>query len=251
MSLRAMLWALEDAPVNDTSALVILWALADRASDDGRSAYPSVEWIADRARCSTRTVHRHLRTLEQDGLISRGDQQIVAHFRADHRPVVWDLNLSARRGDNLSRRDTRDAHGVTPVTERGDTVVTQTVPLPTGETVPVTVPSSGPSSEPAILGIAFDQFWSIYPRKVGKEAARKAWMKACRKTAPLTILAGAERYRDDRTRVPQYTAHPTTWLNAGRWADEDVARPESLVEADRRSGTQWTHGMDFMGGAGS
>lgn len=242
MSLRAMLWALESAPVTDTSALVILWALADRASDDGRSAYPSVEWIADRARCSTRTVHRHLRTLEADGLISRGDQQMVAHFRADHRPVVWDLNLSLERGDNLARRDTGGIHGVSPVTSRGDTGGTQTVPSPTGKTVPVTVPSSG---------AWFEEFWSTYPRRVGKDAARKAWARVTKATDPQVVIDGAARYRDDRTRVPQYTAHPTTWLNAGRWADEDVARPESIAEKDRRAGTQWTDGMDFTGGAGS
>lgn len=236
MSLRAMLWALEDAPATDATALLILWALADRAADDGRAAYPSVDWIAERARCSTRTVHRHLRTLEDGGLIRRGDQQLVAHFRADHRPVVWDLNLDISRGDNLSRGDTGGSHGVTLVTERGDTVVTQTVPLPTGETVPVTTPVV-PGVDRAA---AFDKFWAVYPKKVGKEGARRKWSSATRKVAPDVIIAGAERYRDDPTRTPQYTAHPTSWLNAGRWDDEVTPAKPDDGYADH-----WANGGTF------
>lgn len=66
----------------------------------------------------------------------------------------------------------------------------------------------------------FDEFWSVYPRKVGKGHARKAWEKAIQKTSPTTIIAGATKYRDDRHRDPQFTAHPSTWLNGERWDDQ-------------------------------
>lgn len=97
MSLRAMLWVMNDAPAKNHAELAILYALAERADDQGRCSWPSQEWIADRARCSVRTVRRHLVAMEERGLIYRGDQRYVAHIRKDRRPIVWTVNLRAVR----------------------------------------------------------------------------------------------------------------------------------------------------------
>ena len=99
-----MSWVMNEAPVEDARQLLILYALADRAHDDGTCAWPSQEWIAERARCTSRTVRNHLQKLEDDGLISRGDQQHVAHIRKDRRPIVWDLNLDKVRAEILTGR---------------------------------------------------------------------------------------------------------------------------------------------------
>lgn len=72
-------------------------------------------------------------------------------------------------------------------------------------------------------GAGFDRFWAIYPKKVGKESARKAFERA-RKKAPLaSLLTAVERQkcssqwsRDNG----QYIPNPATWLNQGRWEDE-------------------------------
>lgn len=116
-----MNWALTFAPVENAQEHVILIALADRAHDDGTCAWPSQDWLARRARCSTRTVRRHLKSMEDRGLIRRGDQRHVEHIRSDSRPIVWDLDLTqftpppapddlpmktpAQRPDNLSPRE--------------------------------------------------------------------------------------------------------------------------------------------------
>lgn len=65
----------------------------------------------------------------------------------------------------------------------------------------------------------WDEFWKIYPLKVGKGAALKAFDKAIRRATPQEIIDGAKRYADDPNRNPGYTAHAATWLNADRWAD--------------------------------
>ncbi len=70
----------------------------------------------------------------------------------------------------------------------------------------------------------FDRFWSVYPRREAKAAARKAWNKAILRVDSERILAGAAKYRDQPGREPQFTAHAATWLNADRWDDEPVAR---------------------------
>jgi hypothetical protein len=68
---------------------------------------------------------------------------------------------------------------------------------------------------------AFAQFWAVYPRKVGKLDAEKAFDKALERTDAETLLAGARCYAGDRAgQDPKYTKHPTTWLNKDCWADE-------------------------------
>jgi hypothetical protein len=68
----------------------------------------------------------------------------------------------------------------------------------------------------------FDDFWVVYPRKVEKKTARAKWDAAIKRATPAEIIAGAERYRDDPRRTPQYTKHPTTWLNGDCWGDEPI-----------------------------
>lgn len=100
MSLRAILWVMEDAPVENLGELAVLYALAERANDDGACAWPSQEWLAHRARCTDRTVRNHLRSLESRGVIRKGNPKFVEHVPANRRPTVWDLNLSASRPEN-------------------------------------------------------------------------------------------------------------------------------------------------------
>lgn len=70
----------------------------------------------------------------------------------------------------------------------------------------------------------FAAFWRVYPRRVGKESARKAFAKAARNTDPTEIIAGAVSFAAQREGEDvQYTAYPATWLNAGRWQDETTA----------------------------
>ena len=100
MSLKAIIWVMEDAPVENHGELAVLYALADRANDDGTAAYPSQEWISYRARCTDRTVRNHLKNLEGREVIRRGDQSLVSHFPVNRRPIVWDLNYRAVRPEN-------------------------------------------------------------------------------------------------------------------------------------------------------
>ena len=81
----------------------------------------------------------------------------------------------------------------------------------------------GTSQSPANL---FIHFWLLYPRKVGKGDAEKAFMAAIKETPPDAILAGIRRYADqvrqDGTQ-PKYVKYPAGWLRARRWLDEDEA----------------------------
>jgi len=83
--------------------------------------------------------------------------------------------------------------------------------------------SKPPASTPRLPPTLFDQFWEWYPRKVGKEAAKKAWDKARTKTDQQHILQGLENYRlDPNLPAKEFIPHPATWLNEGRWDDEPL-----------------------------
>lgn len=76
------------------------------------------------------------------------------------------------------------------------------------------------------LTAEFREFYAVYPLKKGKIAAEKAFEKARRKFEFSVILAGAQRFAGERMgEDPRYTAHPSTWLNEGRWEDEPDRKP--------------------------
>lgn len=68
----------------------------------------------------------------------------------------------------------------------------------------------------------FDEFWSQYPLRRAKKKARAAFEKALKEGAsPHEIVSGAMRYAAERDgQDPQFTKHPTTWLNGACWEDE-------------------------------
>src|SRR5205823_2940917 len=43
----------------------------------------------------------------------------------------------------------------------------------------------------------FDEFWAVFPRRVGKQDAKNAFAKAIKLTTAQTIIDGASRYRYD------------------------------------------------------
>ena len=70
----------------------------------------------------------------------------------------------------------------------------------------------------------FNTFWAIYPKKVAKADARKAWAQTKDIRPELTNLLNAvkaacktEAWMKDGGK---YIPHPATWLRGERWDDE-------------------------------
>ncbi len=75
----------------------------------------------------------------------------------------------------------------------------------------------------------FDRFWSAYPRKTGKDAARKAFARRKVNDELLQQMLDAieaQKQSEQWTRNGgQFIPHPATWLNQGRWQDETEPLP--------------------------
>ena len=74
--------------------------------------------------------------------------------------------------------------------------------------------------EPDIV-VTFDDFWSLYPRRVAKKDARRAWDRISPRLHPSILTALFEWARIWNARgEPEFIPHPATWLNGERWEDD-------------------------------
>jgi hypothetical protein len=92
--------------------------------------------------------------------------------------------------------------------------------------------SLNPSPAPVDAGELFARFWKLYPRKVGKDKAEKAWAKLKLTEALFdTIIKALAKHsltpgwtKDNGQFIP----HASTWLNGKRW-DDEIADGKSNV----------------------
>ena len=81
----------------------------------------------------------------------------------------------------------------------------------------------------------FDKFWKVYPKKVAKADARKAWeqTKAIRPDIETVIKAvqAASRTEQWMRGAGQFIPHAATWLRGERWEDQhEVVLPDVVNE---------------------
>jgi len=68
----------------------------------------------------------------------------------------------------------------------------------------------------------FEDFWSVYPRKVGKAMAKKAWLKMVRSEDVQRAIAEniEQRVLQGEWSDVKFIPHPSTYLNQERWEDD-------------------------------
>jgi len=80
----------------------------------------------------------------------------------------------------------------------------------------------------------FDEFWTVYPRRVQKRRAEAAWLAARRRGIdPELLIKSAHRFAESKANEDlRFVPHPATWLNSGAYDDEP--EPPPLATTDRR-----------------
>lgn len=143
----------------------------------------------------------------------------VIHDYWEYQPskarVVADRAANAERQKNWRERNAlhEPNNGSSNGVSNGGSNKTPSRPVPK---------ESSTNSLTADQAAEFDEFWTVYPRRKAKDAARKAYASALKRGAHEEILEGAVAYRDEcqrEQRAEQYIAHASTWLNQGRWKD--------------------------------
>ena len=87
--------------------------------------------------------------------------------------------------------------------------------------------------------VTFDDFWSIWGKKVARSDAEKAWTKAVRSVDPQVIVDAAKALWESPFRPEkQFIPYPATWLNREQWTDPAPEPPEAS-KAKSRPNTDW------------
>jgi hypothetical protein len=82
----------------------------------------------------------------------------------------------------------------------------------------------------------FDTFWESVWRKTGKDAAWKAYERRIKQGIKPEILLGAAIAQGPYLSLNSSPIHPTTWLNQGRYLDEEEAyRPRDGPKSVQKS----------------
>lgn len=82
-----------------------------------------------------------------------------------------------------------------------------------------------PKRVPRSYSEGFKTWWAIYPKKVGKGAAWRAWQRvATSSEARAAIMEATPRFAA-MVRQSQFVPNPATWLNESRWEDDHADSP--------------------------
>ena len=86
---------------------------------------------------------------------------------------------------------------------------------------------SNPATEPD----PFDQFWKLYPRRVAKADARKAWAKIRAEDRQKILEVLPDHLKQDQWTKDggQFIPYPASWLNGERWEDDLVIQIKSQL----------------------
>ena len=106
---------------------------------------------------------------------------------------------------------------------QGDYGKWRPVPKKTRGTKKGKPPSPKKTTMDAALKRSFDIFWPVYPRKVAKKRALKAWLKIKPDEELVEKIVDAVKAHaktDQWTKEDgHYIPHPASWLNDARWND--------------------------------
>jgi hypothetical protein len=193
----------------DGRAKLVLIGIANHHGDNG--AWPSIATLARYANASERSIKRDLKYLEEIGEISVevNGSDFGGQYKTNKYWILlpgvtnWESGVTGQvsRGDRLGKS------GVTDVAHK-------------------------PLKETYInLYAHFEEFWNMYPRKVSKRAALKAFELALGRASFDDIQGGVIRYAHDKNLPPQeFIPYPTTWLNGDRWGDAPLPERQKTKE---------------------
>lgn len=237
MSVEAITVVLHHSHAKGTAKLVLI-GIANHDGDGG--SWPAIATLAKYANVDARSVQRAISSLVDLGELAVHAQDGGVRKTPDHlRPNRYTILISCPPGCDRGAQHRVTLVSPHPVAQvsPGDAGVTP--PGDAGVTPPVTLvspepsfnqpiePSNTQSATPAgrfvtpIGPQAFDAFWTVYPRKVGKATAAKAFTSACNRAAATDIIDAARRMAaDPNLPAARFIPHPTTWLNRDGWGDD-------------------------------
>jgi hypothetical protein len=219
MSIEAVSLVLNQSRATGRAKLVLL-GIANHLGDQG--AWPSISTLARYANASERSVKRDIQELVELGELKVELQN--APTRHQYKTNLYWITISsgvtestAGVTDWVSRGDSSGKSGVTPV---GTQNIILTI------------------KEPSLKSDLdkFETFWTLYPKKVAKADAQKAWKQVLKKKTADEMITLVKAYSESKLPDHQFIPYPASWLNKGLY--EAVEMQENKPLPKRRIGLE-------------
>lgn len=227
LSSEALGWVYKHSPYRGARLAVHL-AVADSVNDmHDYEMYARQAWIAAKARVGRQVVNDALAEMVADGLLMLLEDNAAARKPNRYRllmpslAVVFDMSSGTTRG----RPDMSSE--ATPHVVQGDMNMSSEA---------TQNPSKNPREENTggtlFSEAGFEDFWNVYPHKVGKPSARRAWKRATKRCGdPGTLVERARWYAANTLGYQaKYMKNAAGWLDDDRWATEHRPREDGEYE---------------------
>jgi hypothetical protein len=211
VSIEAVSLVLNKSKATGRAKLVLL-GIANHLGDQG--AWPSISTLARYANASERSVKRDIQELVELGELKVELQN--APTRTQYKTNLYWLtigsgvtDLASGVTDWVSRGDSSGKSGVTPVGTQNINITIKEPSIETGKD-------------------KFDEFWKLYPKKIAKADALKAWNKAIKRKSPDDLLKLTKLYAEGKLPEMTYIPYPASWLNKELYESVEVTEAKPL-----------------------
>lgn len=236
-----------------------LLAMADWCNDLGGSLHPSVSTVAKKINRTEKQAREILHRLISEGWImvignenggkpgqSRKYQINVEKLLTPPASVTPTPNVDVTPNvsvtPNVCVPDPSRQRSFTPPASVSLTTIEPPIEPPVITPLP-----------PKTVDHQFQAFWIAYPKKVGKEPARKVWMKLTNQEKLLDTIIPALAWQSSTEQWAknngQYIPNPATYLSQQRWLDErpSTAHPKltAIGQKSANAATRWLDSQGF------
>ena len=221
MSIEALTVVLHHSRAKNSAKVVLMGIANHYHPDDDRGAWPSQDLLARYANVTDRQVRKCI-----GQLVALGELRVESHggpSKGNYKPNKYWITLDCPEDCDGSMNHRKRATGTIEqdnrnyLTEQPEPEFRRTLTEP----------------EENSLTSSFNEFWDVYPRKLGKGEAQKAFEKAVKRHGLDVIMGGVRCLASDPNLPdPQFIPRAATWLNGERWGD-DPYPPKQPSGADR------------------
>ena len=211
MSIEAVSLVLNKSKATGRAKLVLL-GIANHLGDQG--AWPAISTLARYANASERSVKRDIQEL-----IDLGELRVElqnAPTQNQYKTNLYWITIPAGVTDSAS--------GVTAQVSRGDRLGKSGVTPVGTQNINITIKETSIETSKD----DFEKFWNLYPKKVAKADALKAWNKAIKRKTADELLKLTKVYSEGKLPDQTYIPYPASWLNKELYESVEVAEAKPL-----------------------
>jgi hypothetical protein len=211
VSIEAVSLVLNKSKATGRAKLVLL-GIANHLGDQG--AWPAISTLARYANASERSVKRDIQELIDLGELRVEVQN--APTQNQYKTNLYWITIPAGVTDSAS--------GVTAQVSRGDRLGKSGVTPVGTQNINITIKETSIETSKD----DFEKFWNLYPKKVAKADALKAWNKAIKRKTADELLKLTKVYSEGKLPDQTYIPYPASWLNKELYESVEVAEAKPL-----------------------